>query len=607
MAAACAAGILAVPAAASADDLAVYRIDDRPSLTTLDLLTKTIGVTKKAVNRKQGIVGFIGDDLGKLPVKDLGPGAASEDGQPTRQIAFDAAKLAKIKAPDADVTVKRLHKILKKLNLLPDGSQLHTGMSALNVFGADGAAVGSVKPERSMFYDLSLGGLPLEGPGAKISAAYDHTGDVSQLVYTLPELKKTAMLPKIPAEAADAAAKILAAPCTGDQPDVLTFDRELSYYAYGSAEFPDAKRVYPQYQYTPTVGRGDQKVTLKTFTVPAVRTGFKADLQMKFDAGKVIADATVTGGRAPYRYRWSSCTTTVPSGDDAHIEYPYNPRAAIKEGAKEELILTVYDADGVKAIAKQSVDVAPTATASRRRGNSFARISSTTANDVGAEYIAGSEGIPNSGPNAQGFIKVADGKTGIPFIYGEGDFWETDLEDPDVIPGAQDAQYGDNVDMLYVSTHGNADGLSTTDSVGDGFVHRKEMSLGDNDLEWLVASACRVLSGTGSEVVERWKGVFNGLHAIYGYYTTAADVSNEGSTFAFYLLGSSYQKAMTVKDAWFTATAATEPAGKVMAVMGVLGPNGTSSLNDYYWGKGATSADIARNQITGWYVYYRST
>ncbi|MET0081302.1 MAG: DUF6345 domain-containing protein, partial [Candidatus Thiodiazotropha lotti] len=83
-----------------------------------------------------------------------------------------------------------------------------------------------------------------------------------------------------------------------------------------------------------------------------------------------------------------------------------------------------------------------------------------------------------------------------------------------------------------------------------------------------------------------------------GFHTNAYAWNSFSGEFADNMLKSS---PMTVKTAWFEATDTNQPSGVVPVVMGVLGNNGMSNMNDYFWGKGSVGPDIRDGDIIGYW------
>lgn len=170
---------------------------------------------------------------------------------------------------------------------------------------------------------------------------------------------------------------------------------------------------------------------------------------------------------------------------------------------------------------------------------------------VGAEYCqddaCGNAYIGNTKPDATGFRNwmAANGHS-VKFLYGNLDFWPKDPVDS-TVPGGLDWYYGDEPNVLYLSTHGasnttryypttgrtlNIDGLDTCRSYTQNPNTGKQWwKLGDKNLRILHLSTCEGLELTD---LAHWDGVAKGLHLITGYDGTMADTPSAGSLMAFY-------------------------------------------------------------------------
>jgi PKD repeat protein len=419
----------------------------------------------------------------------------------------------------------------------------------------------------------------------------------------------------------DEVAKLVSAPCQNTKPTALKLDRRLVYQAPG-IEAPKAKRIFPQYEYAPELSIGGQTVQGRTFTLPAVQTGFKASVAMNAQGGRVNAEANITGGRAPYTYSWTSCSTTIQGGSE-RISYDVAPRGAVTGPFTEELVLTVRDADGLQTVTKATAQVTPSATAqappsvsaqptARSRaahsGRPVARSAAANTVDVGAEYIGVSQNLNNSKANAEGFLKDmrAGGVQG--WIWGDSAVFESDFTDRAVKAGGNDSAYADNVDMLFYSGHGNANGFTVAN--GDGFVAHNEVRWGDVDVEWMVASACEVLQPNASDGTVRWLKAFHGLHLLLGYATLTADTAAEGQWFSHYL-----HRGYRVRDAWAAAASMVQPdwiwdarlkanTRIQVAYMSPMRTDGVTNLEDRFHGRGSVGPDIPNSQIGGYWVYW---
>ena len=78
--------------------------------------------------------------------------------------------------------------------------------------------------------------------------------------------------------------------------------------------------------------------------------------------------------------------------------------------------------------------------------------------------------------------------------------------------------------------------------------------------------------------------------------------SGFAGTFADYQLGRFLiLPPIPVRAAWFKAAKEQQPSKVQSVVMGVIGPNGLSNYNDYFWGNGPVGPDIKGSNIKGYW------
>jgi len=143
--------------------------------------------------------------------------------------------------------------------------------------------------------------------------------------------------------------------------------------------------------------------------------------------------------------------------------------------------------------------------------------------------------------------------------------------------GGWDYNYIDAVDFAWFQDHGDENCIvfaSDTDGDGEygGAVYWHEAEWGDGDLEWIVLSACEVLSDkystsppwspypASSSVFDRWGyPVFKGLHAILSFKSISFTCASLGNYLVEYMTGE--KGPYPIIEAWYRATLETECSG----------------------------------------------
>ena len=118
------------------------------------------------------------------------------------------------------------------------------------------------------------------------------------------------------------------------------------------------------------------------------------------------------------------------------------------------------------------------------------------------------------------------------------------------------------------------------------------------------ARSCQVLaspSGGGSNAVDRWGGVFDGLHMLNGFHTNAHCRNNTAGTFSAYLFGPS---GLKIRQAWAQMANDLEPSGVSIVSMGPIRTGDfVWNFDDRFWGQGAVGPDIPASQTIGlWWL-----
>ena len=197
--------------------------------------------------------------------------------------------------------------------------------------------------------------------------------------------------------------------------------------------------------------------------------------------------------------------------------------------------------------------------------------------------------------------------------------WDRDFEESGVgtPPGGTDHLYADKVDIMFFAGHGTQNGpyFGRSDR-DDGIAKPTEIRLGNIDLEWMAFHACCTLchypsSGSclykdrcgdyssSTNVFNRWRNSFQGLHYILGFGTIAWTCGDAlGKRFAQLLNAGS-----RVGDAWIRACKESQPYSTRTAYLRA-GKSGKNTYNDHLWGHGYVSPDP---RPPGIYLVYFST
>ncbi|MEU3454675.1 DUF6345 domain-containing protein [Micromonospora sp. NPDC006766] len=176
--------------AAEIRELPVYRV----SATGLDeaqteALRKAFGI-EQLTRTKEGSVGFA-DEQGFLhiPSIELGAAGKDEDGNETVASVVDEAALAKLKPVSKDEALSLTQKALTAADLYPKQGEAIASHTTLEMVDAKGRSTVSAALDTTVSFAFTLGGLPYEGPGAKVRVAFSPDGKVTQLSYNTRSLK----------------------------------------------------------------------------------------------------------------------------------------------------------------------------------------------------------------------------------------------------------------------------------------------------------------------------------------------------------------------------------------------------------------------------------
>ncbi len=549
--------------------------------------------------RGDGAFSFVADTFGQVPQRITGEGRDESD-RPVVSQALDYGALAKIRPiPDSDA-LDRAAALVKLAEVSPD-LDVHTSISHTELTLSDSRdQVTGVHPlDTTVNFALSLGGLPVTGQGAKVRVTFAPDGQVSQLGHSLRKVDKSHTASIISPAAATEACAALYPRGTKQLTPTLGYQ-----FPALSAQDANGKgtvsTIYPQYTCNPVARSG----SLAHRLLPAVPGSAPAGKLVANRSGNTVkAEIAVSGGTAPYTYRWSSSSTVLPSELDGST-IAYDRQAREGTGNDETVTIEVTDANGLAATASVMLGQDGSGSAETTPGGGGFGALAIGPTDVGIEQTIDEWQCAQD--SAIGFKNVmASHGVGTQFDWRGANAWEWDFKDANL--GGGDKYYVDDVDAAWYTGHGWSGGFTFKSNVTDGSIVPADAKWGDRDLEWLQLESCQVLADTNGhhDYFSRWGPAFNGLHILNGFHTNAYCVSGgTGGTFADYLFPKKFlwwtlRPALRVQSAWANMAIDREPAGVVYRSMGLIGAGGVTNVGDYFWGQGTVGPDIKPGNSTG--------
>jgi Family of unknown function (DUF6345) len=632
-------------------------------------LATSLNLPPEQLTVRGGAVRFIDRDrFAFVPRKFVGgANAVDESGQRLQAIDVDALRLRTV--PSDDLAVKRISAAFTTMGLnLLSAAQPSVGHTRLSMsyLGADGHNVALDQPlDTRVSYGFVLADhYPLVGPGAQASATLGPEGTVTHLHLAVRELRPGEQAHIIPE--ADMRARVAEHFGPG-----VRMDTQLVYWAPSLETGPARSAaivpttVIPWWSVSvavPHQGSGGKLTWIrsKTLLVPATddaRFVPSAKLSVSGEnASHVDASVVVSGGRAPYTLVWAGSDPSIGAQSGTRISYTPifrgGPDERSPKPATETLSVTVFDANGVSAEARQTFDVIaqpapedhPVVEDKTKGDPGTYGTESPREPDFAIDRVGWQNGMAHPGGGSQRYAWLGN-------QTWPGDFVEptpkgTYPANPAINGDADYSNYGINTaNIVLNNTDGGADGfdssspgatiknyataafnvpadppIETIDMVKSSYVgatqtanvsvNRAWGTWGPNDhLLWLIHDACDTLDltdGSGLAPWDRWGPMFDGLHILLGWDSTeqVGDGSFE-QDFAENMVGAS-GSPQQILQAWFNSANTAGVDHGLAAALGPIGPNGVTNQGDYYSGLGSTGTTIRATAITGWWFIYQT-
>jgi hypothetical protein len=516
--------------------------------------------------------------------------------------ALDLAGLLQVRAMPGEAAIAMFERGLRAADLLPAGEPraTHTMFDAVDAEGQP--LLQETAIDTHVNYHFDLGGVPLNGPGAKVSMAFGPDGSPTALQFAMRKLQPGMDVLLIPIEEAMRR-------CERLYPQLRPQGQPQLIYFSPSLLLPAVQKLVPCFECGGAAPSGDERMQVLRAIIPATDDPAlvpTVNLDVVVAGNRVSASASVQGGAAPYTYEWMSSSVDLSDAlpTASSIQYTADdPRG----GTLERVRVVVTDANGVPAHAEGIVTVeGPT-------GGSAPFMAATLAGTmptVGVEDFGIERAVSDMGAAQQSGFKNRFQSEGVErrFNFTGLSCWERDFREGG---NGLDASYADNADIVFYIGHGNGGGFTFESEKDDDKVTYLDVpgDWGDKDIEWLALLSCEVLKDThnGLKWNQRWGPAFDGLHLLLGFQTVANDWSGFGGAFADWTLGRfNVLPPMPVAQSWFLAKAQHQPAERVAVVMGPIGPGDCINYGDYFVGKGPVGPDFRGSQIKGfWRVRYQ--
>jgi hypothetical protein len=528
--------------------------------------------------------------FGVVPSSVVGKGE-DELQRATLSQAIDFAALEKISTLSDAAATERA----KALLAVPPGYRATAtiGHTMLDQSDAKGNPLRSANLDTTVSYQLSLGGLPVVGPGAKLRASFAGDGSVLQLTQAVRTVTAAKTVEVISPEQA-------AASCTALYGgDIRQGTPTLGYYAPAltaskASGQGTVQLLAPHYICQP-IGVPEDGNRLGGKLVPAAPS-LSPTVQIKVsgDGKTVTGAASATGGTAPYRFAWSSSSAALDSaaqaGQGARVQYA--PLARVD--AAERLTATVTDANGLATTA--TVELAGSTGSASAVGTPGGLSGALASN--GIEQTVDEWQCAQDSANGYRASMQAHGQS-VAFDWRGASAFEKDFKDTTF--GGWDANYVDAVDSQWYTGHGNSSGFTFKSAVDDNWITPADARWGNQNLEWLQLESCQVLRDTSgtNDYFARWAQSFRGLHLLNGFHTNATCINGgTGRRFADYLFPATFlwwttRPALTVQQAWASTANDLEPSGTRWRSISPATTGWVTNLGDHYWGQGSVGPDIA--------------
>ena len=259
--------------------------------------------------QENGAFGYVSEEFAKVPTRQVATGK-DESGRRTDSESLDTRALARLKPIGAEDALERaswLTDLLGKLDLELNPKVSH---AKLTLSDRAGKPTNEYALDTTVSHDLTLGGLPATGQGAKLRITFAPDGTVTQLSSSLRKLEKAGEEPIIPSDEARKACEQLY------DKGVQQGEPTLGYLlpALGAVE-----TIYPSYTCNPSGERGQQA----HLQVPAIEgIGPKAKIEVTPQRREDPRRGAAGDGSV---YKWSSSSTALTDNEGEQIAYERAP------------------------------------------------------------------------------------------------------------------------------------------------------------------------------------------------------------------------------------------------------------------------------------------